>query len=322
MKYGTALRVARVALTVAIVVILVFPLVSSIASTNVKEMKPGIESTYDLNFGVVDDNTYKAIMKTNLAQIGDTTEGIPFDGIAFDGGNPEAVYTMDGAVSLIFDHKSTNKTATVYNDGKICTQKTIQYHNGLETIVKTGMKVPDNIGGLASFDVSLSFVGKNVEYSIPYGSGEIINNYLVITTKIPDLLNILCNSTDQDMEFKVHVSVLALANFDVDVDIFTGHTVEASYDDTHKALTFTNTAVGTPNEVSVGTGNLVKYQIQSNGIKMWSVGETVLISKQLADACNGDGTLTISATGCESITISADQVNDIIKIVKYLEERE
>lgn len=324
MKYGTILRIARVILVIAIVAMMIVPLVGSLASINAEKMTAGIESKYELDYVNNDETIGTNMIKVNLNQIDGVNEKTNFY-ISIDNGTPMLVSGPDNAAQYIFEKKSNGaKLATIYDsDNKICMQKSIQYHDGASTIVLAGMKLPDNILGMASFSISMEMIGTNgIEFKIPYGSSYVDNGYLIIKTEISDFLMILSNSILHNMAVKVNVTVMGVASFYVDINTLLAPSItHVTTDDQH--VKFSNAAIGS---YAAWVGDKVWYHYNLDDpskIDLEVFKGTDSLSKSITRESDGRVKITFfkdpTLKNPQYVYIDADYYDDIVKILQKLE---
>lgn len=331
MKYGTILRVARVILVVVIAVMMLFPLVGSIASINAEKMTSGIESRYSLEYVNDDETIGEKMIEVNLNLIENLNDNFY---VGIDDQNPDQFKkcknVTEAADYMMTEKAKGSKIASIYDsDKKICLQKSIQYHNGISSTVVTGMKLPDNVMGMASFSISLRLVSDSANFNIPFGTSKVVDGYLIITTDIPDLLLILSNSIQHDMAFRVDVTIMGVASFNVNLNMDTAPIIGCTKVSDQK-LTFTDAAIGSP-IVLVGMNKGMTYQYDIDIVQKTIKTDKIImksnISKPLHESIELNpetGNIPVAYYNDLSGQIQYDEIDgeyydDIVNILKTLE---
>jgi len=315
MKLGTAARIVKLAVTIAVFVIVTVPVILAVIPMVTSGNSPislGMDAEYDLDY--MDES----VLKENLDNLKDKDE----------------LYASFGGVHMAMSEYSTAEIAheamesgaetlsVTYGDGSPAQVESIAYGTPLMTGVATGVKTEGLLSSISSIDFQYSTVSRDGKVSIPWNTErEMDNGNLTIAVTVPYVVLMASMACDSEVRVDVKVSYAGLMSVDVNLNAAFDYDAEGTYVheeglDTIILRNVDGISVPGSLEGSIGMCDM----IYEEGDKIVIQSDMGKVSEVLRETYEEDGFITLSM-GDEVYHMPGDMSEAFITAIEYIEVR-
>lgn len=316
MKLGTAARIVKLAVTIAVFVIVTVPVILAVIPMVTSGNSPislGMDAEYDLEY--MDES----VLKENLDNLKDKNDLIAYFG---EDDWPMSKYSTAeiaheakkiGAETLIVKH----------SDGSPAQVESIAYGTILMTGVATGVKTEGLLSSISSIDFRYSTVSKDGKVTVPWNTErEMDNGNLTIGVTVPYVVLMASMACDSQVRVDVKVSYAGLMSVDVNLNAAFDYDAKGEYthDEEINTITLTNLdgiSVPVGYEGAIGMCDMIYTDLEGDeAIVIQS--DSGKVSEVLRETFEADGFLTLSMGG-EIYRMSGDMSEAFLTAIEYIE---
>lgn len=313
MKLGTAARIVKLAVTIAVFVIVTVPVLLAVIPMVTSGNSPislGMDAEYDLDY--MDEN----VLKENLDKLKDKNDlYASFEGVHM----PMSEYST---AEIVHEAKESGAETlyVLHNDGSPAQVESIAYGTVLMTGVATGVKTEGLLSSISSIDFQYSTVSKDGKVSIPWSTErEMDNGNLTIAVTVPYVALMASMACDSEVRVDVKISYAGLISADVNLNAAFDYDAVGAYVHDEEADYIILTAVdgiSVPGslEGSIGMCDM----IYAEGDKIIIRSDSGKVSDVLRETFEEDGFITLSM-GDEAYPMPEDMSEAFITAIEYIE---
>lgn len=313
MKLGTAARIVKLAVTIAVFVIVTVPVILAVIPMVTSGNSPislGMDAEYDLDY--MDES----VLKENLDKFKDkddlyaSFEGMHMAMSEYSTAEIAHEAMESGAEFLIVTH----------GDGSPAQVESIAYGTTLMTGVATGVKTEGLLSSISSIDFEYSTVSKDGKVTVPWNTErEMDNGNLTIAVTVPYVVLMASMACDSEIRVDVKVSYAGLMSVDVNLNAAFDYDAVGMYE--HEEGIHTITLVnldGISVPVTLGGSVGMCDMDYVDGDKIVIQSDEGKVSEVLKETFEMDGFLTLSM-GDEVYRMPGNMSEAFITAIEYIE---
>ena len=313
MKLGTAARIVKLVVTIAVFVIVTVPVLLAVIPMVTSGNSPislGMDAEYDLDY--MDES----VLKENLDNIKDKN-GLyaTFEGV-------HMAFSEYTTAEIAHEAKASGaETLTVrHGDGSPAQVESIAYGTTLMTGVATGVKTEGMLSSISSIDFKYSTVSKDGEVSVPWNTmREMDDGNLTIAVTVPYVTLMASMACDSEIRVDVKISYAGLMSVDVNLNAAFDYNAAGMYVheeglDSIILVNLDGISVPASLEGTIGMCDMT-YE---GGDKIVIESDSGKVSEVLRQTFEEDGFITLSM-GDEVYRMPADMSEAFITAIEYIE---
>jgi len=313
MKLGTAARIVKLAVTIAVFVIVTVPVILAVIPMVTSGNSPislGMDAEYELDY--MDES----ILKENLDQLKDKSDlYASFEGVHM------AMSEYSTAEIAHEAKESGAETLTVtHSDGSPAQVESIAYGTALLTGVATGVKTEGMLSSISSIDFKYSTVSRDGKVSVPWDTQrEMDNGNLVIGVTVPYVVLMASMACDSEVRVDVKVSYAGLMSVDVNLNAAFDYNAVGTYvheEGLDKIVLMNVDGISVPVSLEGSIGMCDMIYEDGNTIVIQS--DKGKVSEVLKETFEEDGFIHLSI-GDDVYNMSGDMSKAFITAIEYIE---